>query len=65
MGYFVTGFLWGSTNALMELGSTEIEAEYNLRLTKKEKAEGKRDGIWAESLRMFTRCEFLAPFLIN
>jgi len=59
MGYFITGIIWGSTNALMEIGSKDDE--------KKEKAGDGKDGKneLSEGVKMFTRLAFLVPFLIN
>ena len=54
IGYFITGIIWGSTNAFMEVGSKEDESE---------KTENKNE--LKEGAKMFAKLGFLIPFLIN
>ena len=52
-GYFVTGVIWGSTNAFMEIGSKDDE-----------EAEKDQNQL-KEGAKMFTKLAFLIPFLVN
>ena len=68
LGYFVTGIIWGSTNAFMEVGSKE-EDEPKSKVT--ESAEdstttnAKKSNELKEGVKMFTKCAFVIPFLVN
>ena len=53
IGYFVTGIVWGSTNAFMEVGSKD--GEHAAKNTNELK----------EGVKMFARITFLVPFLVN
>ena len=55
IGYFVTGIIWGSTDALMEVGSKNDEKK-----TAEEKSNELKEGV-----AMFTRIAFLLPFAVN
>jgi hypothetical protein len=61
MGYFITGIIWGSTNAFMEIGSKENALKEEGREGKGK--EGKNE--LSEGVKMFTRLSFLVPFLVN
>ena len=52
-GYFITGIIWGSTNAFMEVGSKDEEEKEN------------DSNQLTEGAKMFTKLAFLVPFLIN
>ena len=52
VGYFITGIIWGSTNALMERGS-------------KTEDSSNKDNELKEGVKMFAKLTFLIPFLVN
>ena len=54
IGYFITGIIWGSTNALMEVGS-KVKA----------KEEEEISNALCAGVKMFTNLAFLLPFLAN
>ena len=53
-GYILVGLIWGTTNALMEIGAKE-----------KEENEKKNKSALSETGSMFSNMKFLVPFLIN
>ena len=55
IGYFVTGIIWGTTNALMEVGSKDSDSDK----AKKDENE------LSAGVKMFTKLAFLVPFLVN
>ena len=72
LGYFVTGIIWGMTNAYMEVGSkANDEGEVDKDKDKKQEKEKqtKEKGNWSselyEGVKMFLRPAFLIPFLCN
>ena len=52
IGYFITGIIWGSTNAFMERGS-------------KTEASEEKENELKEGVKMFAKLTFLIPFLVN
>ena len=57
IGYFVTGIIWGTTNALMEVGSKDSDSD-------SDKAK-KDENELSAGVKMFTKLAFLVPFLVN
>ena len=58
IGYFITGIIWGSTNAYMEIGSKEDEVA-------DERKKGEDSNELKKGAKMFVKLGFLIPFLIN
>ena len=58
IGYFITGIIWGSTNAYMEIGSKDDEVA-------DEKKKGEDNNELKKGAKMFVKLGFLIPFLIN
>ena len=58
IGYFITGIIWGSTNAYMEIGSKDDEVA-----DEKKKQEDNNE--LKKGAKMFVKLGFLIPFLIN
>ena len=56
IGYFITGIIWGSTNAFMERGSKSDKEQDPAKEDSNELKEG---------VKMFTNVTFLVPFLVN
>lgn len=69
LGYFITGIIWGSTNAFMEVGSKEEEEQEKKRddskVAEAKSDTGKNSNELKEGVKMFTKCAFVIPFLVN
>ena len=64
-GYFVTGIIWGATNALMELGSKKDESKTTSTELEGTEKKNTISSEVVEGVTMFTRMKFLLPFLLN
>ena len=65
LGYFLTGIIWGSTNAFMERGSKESETAPDKEKKITESEKDSKSNELTEGAKMFTRLAFLVPFLVN
>ena len=65
LGYFITGTIWGATNSFMEVGTKEISENTQKTKAKGGKKNMSRENELIEGIKMFLKCGFLIPFLLN